>query len=830
MLTNWSQSELRFGRYPGTRTAWALLASLFAFHALNVHGSVQATEVPKDFAHEIVPVLRTYCLKCHVGNDLEGGLSINSLEDILQGGDSGPALIAGNSEDSLLFQRMASHDESLRMPPEGERVPQAKIDAFKKWIDDGAQWDEGFEFLKPEYEPPLQLKDIELPAAIDGRSNPIDRIIDNALASRGVELIPIADDSTFHRRLHLDLVGLLPDAEQVQSFVKDSAPEKRDQLIQLLLEDDVAYAEHWLSFWNDLLRNDYDGTGFITGGRKQITTWLYTALLENKPYDQFVSELIAPPTDASRGFIDGIKWRGEVSAGQTVEIQFAQNVSQAFLGINLKCASCHDSFIDKWKLADAYGLAAIYAQEPLEMYRCDVATGEKATPSWLFPEIGQVSTTASQPERLKELAALMTHPSNGRLARTIVNRLWHRMMGYGIVHPTDAMQSKPWSEDLLEYLAKDLVENGYDLKSTLKLIAASKAYQSQSEVQKSEMRGEYNYAGPRTKRMTAEQFVDSLWQLTGTAPLKIDANVVRSKDSQSSSVTNQDWSGRWIWGSDNSELPVAGEKLAFRRRFLINESQKGFGVVSCDNAFTLFIDGKLIGKGDNWQKPETFVLDSLERGEHEILIVAENQGAAPNPAGLNAQFVIGSGSEKTVIASDESWEWSATLPNANGEYGAVDASTEPQWSSAELVKAAQVWDGNRGALEQSLKQMTSVSDRMVRASLLKNDPLMLVLGRPNRDQIVSMRPSDLSMLEALELENGSQLANILREGAKRLAAQDWEGTSDFVTWAYWQSLSRAPTEKEMQIANEFLADQLSPRSVEDLLWAIIMLPEYQTVR
>ena len=98
-------------------------------------------------------------------------------------------------------------------------------------------------------------------------------------------------------------------------------------------------------FWNDLLRNDYTGTGFITGGRRQITGWLHQSLVENKPFDQFVRELIAP-TDESRGFIDGIVWRGTVNASQTVPIQFAQNVGQTFLGINLKCASCHDSFVE----------------------------------------------------------------------------------------------------------------------------------------------------------------------------------------------------------------------------------------------------------------------------------------------------------------------------------------------------------------------------------------------------------------------------------------------------------------------------------------------------
>jgi hypothetical protein len=171
---------------------------------------------------------------------------------------------------------------------------------------------------------------------------------------------PPVDDREFLRRVSLDLVGLLkpPNDERPSSPTKVPTSAA---LVRELLANDVAYAEHWLTFWNDLLRNDYTGTGFITGGRKQIARWLYEALVSNKPYDQFASELVAPPTPDSAGFIEGIKWRGEVSAGQTNEVQFAQSVGQSFLGINLKCASCHDSFIDRWKLDEAYGLAAIYA-------------------------------------------------------------------------------------------------------------------------------------------------------------------------------------------------------------------------------------------------------------------------------------------------------------------------------------------------------------------------------------------------------------------------------------------------------------------------------------
>src|SRR5690606_21755269 len=150
----------------------------------------------------------------------------------------------------------------------------------------------------------------------------------------------------------------------------DPNPNKREVLVRELLNRQDDYAQHWLTFWNDALRNDYTGTGYITGGRAAITGWLYDALRDNKPYDQFVRELVSP-NERSAGFIRGIQWRGVVNASQRVEMQAAQNISQVFLGLNLKCASCHDSFISDWKLDDAYAFANIFSDATLEINWCD---------------------------------------------------------------------------------------------------------------------------------------------------------------------------------------------------------------------------------------------------------------------------------------------------------------------------------------------------------------------------------------------------------------------------------------------------------------------------
>jgi hypothetical protein len=127
---------------------------------------------------------------------------------------------------------------------------------------------------------------------------------------------------------------------------------------------------------------------------------------------------------------------------------------------------------------------------------------------------------------LERLAGLVTHPDNGQFPRTIANRIWQRLMGRGIVHPVDVMANEPWSEDLLEHLATYLVDHGYDLKALIEHIVESRAYQSSPAVaSEGDAAGSYVFRGPLVRRMTAEQFLDAVWLITGTAPAKADAPV-----------------------------------------------------------------------------------------------------------------------------------------------------------------------------------------------------------------------------------------------------------------------------------------------------------------
>ncbi len=288
--------------------------------------------------------------------------------------------------------------------------------------------------------------------------------------------------------------------------------------MERLLADNDKYAEHWISFWNDLLRND-EGVNYYseTASRKSISAWLLSSLESNVPYDQFVAKLINPADSADPdGFLIGVNWRGTVSASQTPALQAAQNTAQIFLGINLKCNSCHDSFISKWKLKDAYSLASYFSnEEQLELYRCDVAQHKFASAGFLYPELNRPLPSSSLADRRATAAAIFTDPRDGRLPRTLVNRFWERLLGRGLVENVDEMDGEPWSPELLDWISADFVAHGYDMKHLIATIVDSKAYALAAVERKGDRPKQYVFRGPEVRRLTAEQFADAVASITG---------------------------------------------------------------------------------------------------------------------------------------------------------------------------------------------------------------------------------------------------------------------------------------------------------------------------
>jgi hypothetical protein len=806
---------------------------------------------PVSFRTEVKPILEASCIKCHARGQGKGGFRIDNRELLLKGGDSGPAIVAGKSDESYLLELVSGLDPDNIMPKKGSKLTKEQVGILRGWIDQGAAWDQDISFAKP---PPVNLtpRKPDLPATIKG--HPVDALLANYFASNKVQRPKPIDDRMFVRRVYLDVIGVLPTREELEVYLQDNRADKRVDLVRQLLGDNRRYAEHWLTFWNDMLRNDYRGTGYIDGGRKQITAFLFSALATNMPYDQFVARLIHPSPE-SEGFVKGIVWRGVVNASQTAEMQAAQNISQVFMGVNLKCASCHDSFINDWALADAYALANIYSDKNLELFECDKPTGKQAAMRFIYPQLGNIDSQAPKATRQKQLAALLTGPQNGRLSRTIVNRLWARFMGRGLVEPLDDMETPAWHAGVLDWLAEDLVANGYDLKKTIERILTSDVYQWPAAAAAEQKEKQFVFRGPTVRRMSAEQFVDSLGCVTGVwhaqpagefdfscldlGPAKLDRAV------------------QWIWNDGTAASKAAPGFVYFRKTIVFKEKPtNALAVIACDNSFTMYVNGEEAASGKDYGKPVTKDLTRRLRAGTNVFAVlaanhtpdnklpAEGKSFGPetaNPAGLYVYVRVRDAKGKSEFGTDKTWVFTDRKVD---DWQKVETPDDFWTPAAELGDASLATWKMEKKIAQTLAA-TSLNGR-IRSALVVADPLTVALGRPNREQVITQRASAATTLQALELTNGQTLMGLLRQGAANLVNGADAGGADFakastataaslptaqkvIEDVYVKALGRKPTAAEQKLAEELVGNPVQKEGVEDLLWTMIMLPEFQLI-
>lgn len=802
--------------------------------------------VPVDFARHIQPIFEASCVQCHARGKNKGLFSLATREDFIDGGETGTPAVEGKSAESLVIEMISGLNPDNVMPKKGKRLTAEQVGLFRAWIDQGMIWPDSIAFHKHE---PANLRSRELAelAVPANFSNPIDGFVNAGFAQRQMAWPQLVDDRTYARRVWLDTIGLLPPPAELAAFLADRAPDKRARLVDRLLNDHQAYAEHWLTFWNDLLRNDYKGTGYIDGGRKPVTSWLYTALARNLPYDRFVAELVNPGSEAE-GFTDGIQWRGVVNASMVTPMQAAQSVAQVFLGVNLKCASCHDSFINEYTLQDSYGLATVYAQGPLEIAECDVPTGHLGRVKFLYEEIGLIDAQAGPAARKRQLAEIITGRKNGRLPRTIVNRLWQRFMGYGLVEPVDEMDKPAWSPELIDWLAEDLVAHQFDLKHTMARILTSRAYQLPA-VNIAETEEHFVFHGPGVRRMNAEMFTDALTRLAGIDYPESPAKVNRAAALAPPASAPLPLQPKWIWATANAHKTALPAAVVFERKVnLAAVPTEAFFTIAADNGFEIIINGERVGGSSKRSSTGTEVRDVkkyLRVGENTVQIKAVNylaDGTSPVPRSeQQASVPTPSGDDSPSVAAKLEGDTPAGVVlyariRAGDEV--MDFVSDSMWS-ARLEKEAPRPAVELGGIDLEpwklgsyfLELAAAGPERLPvqRASLVAADPLMAALGRPNREQIVTVRQGLATTLQALELTNGHTLAVLLQQVSAQLLKTAPADTNAFIASLYQQTLSRPPRSSELAVAARLVGSPAQPEGVQDLLWSLAMLPEFQLI-
>jgi hypothetical protein len=343
---------------------------------------------------------------------------------------------------------------------------------------------------------------------------------------RKLNMLPseTCDDADYLRRVYLDVIGTLPSADEARRFLRDRRPDRRARLVDELL-DRPEYADYWALKWSDLLRIDRQALGHKRA--YCYYKWVRDSLSENKPLDRFAREIITAEGPLGEmgpaAFYKAVAKPGEA----------ASTLSQVFLGVRIACAECHHHPFDRWSQSDYYGMTAFFAPVAVRGGPRDEVLLASGAAEAKNPRTGETSLAhalavpvpkeAAKGDPRPTLADWMTAPDNPYFARNLANRYWAHFLGRGLVEPVDDVRATnpPTNPELLDALAKSLVESKFDAKQLTRTITASRAYQRSSKPNATNEREEQNCSRALFRRIDAEVLLDMVCQTTGV-PEKFD--------------------------------------------------------------------------------------------------------------------------------------------------------------------------------------------------------------------------------------------------------------------------------------------------------------------
>lgn len=488
-----------------------------------------------DYFEQVKPLLEGKCYDCHQGGKAKGDLRLDQHASALKGGElDGPAVAPHDVNGSSLIYRITEDAGDDIMPPKGDPLSEEEVALLTQWIEEGAAW--------PQFD------------------------VDS------FDFTPLTEDLEFLRRVTLDTVGVVPTEEEIETFLADDEKSRRSNAIERLLADS-RWADKWMGYWQDMLAENPNIINPTLNNTGPFRWWIYESLLDNKPADLMVTELIRMEGSERFGGPAGF---GTASQNDVPMAAKGIIVSSAFMGVEMKCARCHDAPSHVSKQGDLFELAAMLKENSIEVPKTSsvpmdkiheggrkplievtLKPGEKVQPGWPFDEFcdEEVATAlAKDPTDPRDkLAALITAPQNERFAQVMVNRIWERLMGRGIVeYVSDWERAEASHPEMLRWLGHQFVSSGYDMKHVARLIFSSHAYQRASDPLATET-GPL-YIAPAPRRLQAEQIIDSLFSATG-APfdleeVSLDIDSVRT---YSNSITLGKPERAWMLASTSNE-------------------------------------------------------------------------------------------------------------------------------------------------------------------------------------------------------------------------------------------------------------------------------------
>ena len=355
------------------------------------------------------------------------------------------------------------------------------------------------------------------------RNNYIDDLIDAKLQKLRIRPSDVCDDATFLRRSTLDITGTLPAPQQLQKFLDDSSPAKRDHAIESLLNR-KEFADLWVMKFAELLQIRSRQDQFSPKAALAYYNWLREQMLANVPIDQIVRQLLTGSGSTLRN--------PEANYYQvtTDTLKISENTAQVFMGMRIQCAQCHNHPFDRWTMNDYYSFASFFPQvgrkqgeDPREYIVFDRGEGEIKHPvsgKPLPPKfLGAGQPTIKPGESRREILAVwLASPENPHFAKNLANLFWAHFLGKGIIEPVDDVRiSNPASNpELLEALGVKLTEYKYDFKRLVRDICASRTYQLSTRANESNALDDRNFSHAGIRRVRAEVLLDCLTQVTET--------------------------------------------------------------------------------------------------------------------------------------------------------------------------------------------------------------------------------------------------------------------------------------------------------------------------
>jgi hypothetical protein len=352
--------------------------------------------------------------------------------------------------------------------------------------------------------------------------NYIDEAIYAKLKKLRLAPSPLCDDQTFLRRAFLDLTGTLPTAAEVLKFGEDPSPAKREHLVDDLLGR-REFAELWVMKWAELLEIRTRDTLVYPKEALVYFEWLREQMLANVPLDQIVQRMLTA---------SGSNLREPAANYYQIEpdtLKLAENTAQVFMGMRIQCAQCHNHPFDRWTMNDYYGFAAFFGQvgrkpgdDPRETVIFDRAHGEvnhPVTGKAMPPKfLGGTVPDLKAESRREVLARWLTSSENPYFARNVANVLWAHFFGRGIIEPVDdaRVSNPPSNPELLEALARHLVDYHYDFKKLVRDICTSRTYQLATEPNATNALDDRNFSKAAIRRIRAEVLLDCISEVTAT--------------------------------------------------------------------------------------------------------------------------------------------------------------------------------------------------------------------------------------------------------------------------------------------------------------------------